>query len=132
MTSAPVRRTAVAGWHEIGGKRHYFRSKWEANYARYLQWLKTKKEIADWEYEPETFWFEKIKRGVRSFKPDFRVTELTAGEVYHEVKGWMDPRSKTKLKRMAKYHPHIKIIVVDRKVMDAIGRFMAPLIKDWS
>ena len=60
------RGTWKAGWREIAGRRIYFRSRWEANYARYLQWLKDRGEIVDWEYEPETFWFEKIKRGVRS------------------------------------------------------------------
>jgi hypothetical protein len=28
-----------AAWREIGGIRKYYRSKWEANYARYLEWL---------------------------------------------------------------------------------------------
>lgn len=54
------------GWREVGGKRCYFRSKWEANYARYLQWMKDQGKIAEWEHEPETFWFEAIKRGTWS------------------------------------------------------------------
>jgi hypothetical protein len=119
-----------AGWREIGGKRVYFRSRWEANYARYLEWLKGRGDILDWEYEPETFWFDKIKRGVRSYKPDFRVHELNGTKPIHEVKGWMDARSKTTLKRMAKYHPHETIVLVREKEMRAISRFSA-LIPDW-
>ena len=61
------------GWREIGGKRKYFRSKWESNYARYLQFLKEHKQIEDWHHECETFWFEGIKRGVCSYLPDFKV-----------------------------------------------------------
>lgn len=119
-----------AGWREIGSKRHYFRSRWEANYARWLQWLKERGEIIEWEYEPTTFWFEKIKRGVRSYKPDFRVEELNGDKNLHEVKGWMDARSKTTLKRMAKYFPDEIIILIREKQIRSLARFSA-LIGDW-
>lgn len=122
--------TWKAGWREIGDRRVYFRSRWEANYARYLQWLKERGDILEWEYEPTTFWFEAIKRGVRSYKPDFRVHELNGSKPLHEVKGWMDARSKTTLKRMAKYHPQETIILVRDKDMRALSRFAA-LIPDW-
>jgi hypothetical protein len=103
--AAATRRQTKAGWREIGGKRNYYRSMWEANYARYLEYLKRHHLIMDWEYEPVTFWFESIKRGVRSYKPDFRVTDSDGAVVYHEVKGFMDTKSATKLKRMSKYYP---------------------------
>lgn len=120
-----------AGWREIGSKRIYFRSRWEANYARYLQWLKERGEIADWQHEPETFWFESIKRGVRSYLPDFRVWEVDNSTSLHEVKGWMDARSKTTLKRMAKYHPHETILVVREKQYNEIARKIGCLIEGW-
>lgn len=91
----------------------YVRSSWEANVARYLKWLKANGSIKDWEYEPDTFWFEGIKRGTRSYTPDFKITENDGAIVYWEVKGWMDQKSKTQLKRMKKYHPHVRIIVID-------------------
>jgi hypothetical protein len=124
-------RSWKAGWREIGGKRHYYRSRWEANYALYLEWLKSRGEILDWEYEPTTFWFEKIKRGVRSYKPDFRVHEVGGAKPYHEVKGWMDSRSRTTLKRMAKYHPNETVIVIDRKAYNAIARTASSLLEGW-
>ena len=71
-------------------------------------------QIKKWEFEPDIFWFLKIKRGVRSYKPDFKVFNSNGTVEYHEVKGWMNPKSKTKLKRMAKYYPNIKMILVDR------------------
>lgn len=123
-------RSWKAGWREIGDQRIYFRSRWEANYARYLQWLKERGEILDWEYEPETFWFEKIKRGVRSYLPDFRVHELNGAKPLHEVKGWMDARSKTTLKRMAKYHPQETIVLIRDKEYRAISRHSA-MIGGW-
>jgi len=120
-----------AAWREIGGYRKYYRSKWEANYARYLQWLLEKCEIKEWKHEPETFWFDGIKRGCLSYLPDFRVIENNDKVVYHEVKGWMDDRSKTKIKRMAKYHPNVKLIVIDSKAYASIKKTMQPIIADW-
>jgi transposase len=101
---------------------YYFRSAWEANYARYLNWLKANGEIADWKYEPDTFWFEAIRRGTRSYKPDFKIFHRDGTFYYIEIKGWMDAKSQTKLKRMAKYHPHVKIELVQRKDYLALRR----------
>jgi Mn-dependent DtxR family transcriptional regulator len=132
-TLAPHRPHASwkAGWREIGGKRNYYRSRWEANYARYLEWLKQRGEIKDWEHAPETFWFEAIKRGVRSYLPDFRVWENDGTSCLHEVKGWMDARSKTTLKRMAKYHPQERITVIQERAYNEIARKVGPMIEGW-
>lgn len=119
------------GWHIVGGKRCFFRSTWEANYARYLDWLKRRRLLADWEHEPDTFWFDAIKRGVRSYLPDFKVTENNGEIVYHEVKGHMDPRSKTKIKRMAKYHPTVKLIVIDAKTYRGLAISVRRLVPEW-
>lgn len=122
--------------HTRGGKRldldnRYFRSAWEANWARYLNWLKEQGSILAWEYEPETFEFEGIKRGSRFYTPDFCIKNANGSVEYHEVKGWMDQKSKTKLKRMAKYHPEIKIIVIDNKAYGAVARQVQGFIPNW-
>lgn len=119
------------GWRVIGGVRKYYRSRWEANYARYLEWLKGRGEIVDWKHEPKTFWFEAIRRGHRSYLPDFAVTERSGRVDYHEVKGWMDAGSKTKLSRMAKYYPEIKIVLIQAKEYKSIASQMKRLIPDW-
>lgn len=120
-----------AGWRQIGDRRIYARSIWEANYARFLEFQKVWGQIADWEHEPETFWFEKIKRGIRSYLPDFKLT-LTNGNVeYHEVKGWMDPASKTKIKRMAKYHPAVVLNVIDARWFKANLAKLRGCIPEW-
>jgi hypothetical protein len=129
--TAPPTVQWKAGWREVGCRRIYFRSAWEANYSRYLQWLLERGEIKAWDHEPETFWFEAIKRGVRSYLPDFRVVERSGAVIWHEVKGHMTPRSKTALARMAKYHPHVKILVVDRRQYDSVKRAVSKLIPGW-
>lgn len=120
-----------AGWRVIGGVRKFYRSRWEANYARYLQWRLERGDIARWEHEPETFWFVGIKRGVLSYLPDFRVTHASGRVEYHEVKGWMTPRSKTALKRMAKYHPDVALLLVDSRAYQRIAAGAGCLIKGW-
>ena len=63
------------GWLTIGGKKYFYKSKQEANYALFLQFLKDKGDIKDWEYEPDTFYFDGIKRGVTNYTPDFKIFE---------------------------------------------------------
>lgn len=127
----------------------YVRSAWEANYSRYLNWLVKAKQIAAWKYEPCVFTFPGIKRGCTEYRPDFAVvvkgsvdvlimsdppkdTTLPKLEVeYHEVKGWMDAQSKTKLKRMAKYFPEVKIVVIDAKAYRSIARDARAFIPEW-
>jgi hypothetical protein len=107
----------------------YFRSKWEANYALYLDFLVKQGQIARWEYEADTFIFDAIKFGTRSYRPDFKVFNEDTTFEYHEVKGYMDSRSKTKLKRMAKYYPDVKLILVDRKPYTEILKKLKGIIK---
>lgn len=109
----------------------YFRSSMEANYARYLNLLISKAEIVKWEYEAETFWFYEIKRGVRSYTPDFKIWDSKIENPYFvEVKGWMDPKSITKLKRMRIYYPDIRIDVVGEKEYRGLKQF-ASMIPGW-
>ena len=101
----------------------YFRSKWEANYALFLDFLKKRKDIIEWEYEKDIFWFEKIRRGIRSYTPDFKITDKDNLVHYEELKGWMNSVSKTKIRRMAKYYPKVKLIVIDSKAyLDLEGK----------
>lgn len=120
-----------SGWCEVGEKRFYARSSWEANYSRYLQWLKENGEIAEWEHEPETFWFEGVRRGCVSYLPDFKVTLPNSTVEFHEVKGWMDARSKTKIRRMAKYHPAVVLKVIDGKAYTQLKRNVSSIVKGW-
>lgn len=109
----------------------YFRSRWEANYARYLEFLRSKGKIDKWEYEAETFEFVKIKKGTRFYTPDFTVT-ISAGRLErHEVKGWKHPKGETALKRMARYYPDIKIVLIDAPVYRQIASQVSKMINTW-
>jgi hypothetical protein len=150
VTKTPDRRQKHKGWRELGGKRCYFKSLWEANYAMYLQWLKDREDIVDWDYEPETFWFEKknkkgevtggIKRGTNNYKPDFRVTHKKEVKYpdgrksaieFIEVKGFMDKQSATKLNRMRIYHPAILLRLVDKAWFSSNNKVFRNIIPGW-
>ncbi len=119
-----------------GGKRsdlnnRYFRSSWEANYARYLNYLISQKKIVRWEYEPDTFEFHGIKKGTRFYTPDFKVYLSDSAYEYHEVKGWMDSKSITRHKRMSKHYPEIKVVILDKIWFRKNGAVLSALIPAW-
>jgi hypothetical protein len=136
-TLAPTFATSGANMYSRckRGKRDdlgdmFFRSRWEANYARFLEFQKTRGLITSWEYEPTTFWFEAIRRGVRSYTPDFKIHTGTI-EYYIEVKGWMDKKSRTKLARMRLYHPNIEIRLVGQREYRDLEKKLAGAIPNW-
>lgn len=122
-------RGSMGKREDLGGL--FVRSSWEANYARYLNWLIEQNEIAAWEYEPDTFWFHEIKRGTRSYTPDFKVINNDGTVEYHEIKGWMDQKSRTALKRMAKYYPDVKLVVIDKDAYYALANDIKGFIQGW-
>lgn len=108
----------------------FFRSAWEANYARYLNWLIKNGEIKSWEFEPQVFTFHGETRGVISYMPDFKVYNNNGTYEWHEVKGWMTPKDRTKLKRMAKHYPNEKMVLIDAPVYKSISKWKS-MIDGW-
>lgn len=72
------------------------RSNWEANFVRILNAYKIK-----FEFEPTVFAFP-IKRGTKGYTPDFY---LTKSDEWVEIKGYLDDKSKIKLRRFKRYYP---------------------------
>ena len=79
----------------------YFRSCWEANFARILNL-----QGRSWSYEHRTFQLAESM----SYTPDFYVHDEN---VYYELKGRMDEKSMTQLQLMKVVHPDIKLEVID-------------------
>lgn len=95
-----------------GGKRPdldsaYFRSGWEANYARYLTFIGTA-----WEHEPREFNFP--GRATRHYLPDFYLPDE---DRWIEVKGLFTAKGKTQLRRFKEYHPEefakLTVVIAD-------------------
>jgi len=72
------------------------RSSWEANFVRVLNIYKI-----DFDFEPQVFTFP-IKRGTKGYTPDFYLNKTNT---WVELKGYMDDKSKIKLKRFKRYYP---------------------------
>lgn len=117
------------GYYNINGKEMFFRSKWEANYGLYLNFLIKQKQIKKWTYEKNVFIFKNIKFGTRSYRPDFKIYNIDGSIEYHEVKGYMTSKSKTKIKRMAKYYPDIKLIIIDKNIYGEIKNKLGRILK---
>jgi hypothetical protein len=119
-----------------GGRREdlnniYFRSRWEANWARYLNFLIRQGQIRSWEFEPDTFEFIGIRRGGRFYTPDFKIINNDGSIEYHEVKGWMTGQGATKIKRMRRYHPRVKLLLVDRSQYRSVASTLSRVIPGW-
>jgi len=109
----------------------YFRSMWEANFARVLNLLKDSGLIKEWHYERDTFYFENIKRGTRSYTPDFKVINIDDTFYYVELKGYMNQVSRTRMKRMEKYYPEIKVEMIEKKEYREIAEKYSDKIENW-
>ncbi len=125
QSSNPYSRTRSGKRVDLGGQ--FFRSSWEANYARYLNWRKDQGEIVSWEFEAKTFVFGETRQGVISYTPDFKVICRDGSYEWHEVKGWMDAKSKIRIARMAEYYPTETLIVIDSKAYRSIAKRMQEL-----
>lgn len=104
------------------------RSILEANYCRYLEYLKSNKEILRWEYEAETFYFDEI--GCRSYTPDFKVFLNDGSFEYHEVKGDYNERTKKRMNAMAREYPNIKIILIRKEWFKKNNEMLTENIKN--
>ncbi len=131
---AHYKASPYRGFRILGSQSQiiYARSLWEANYARYLQFLQDQKQICYWHHEPRIFYFDGIKRGINNYTPDFFVATGANGDGYWvEVKGYMDAASKTKIARFKKYYPEEKLVVVDSKWFKSNAPKLKLLIPDW-
>jgi hypothetical protein len=97
-----------------GGKRSdigdiYFRSSWEANFARICNY-----ENIQWKYESQKFIFENVDDGILSYTPDFYLLEY---DKIIEIKGWMNKQSVLRLEKFKKYYPneYNKLIIITEK-----------------
>ena len=110
----------------------FFRSRWEANYARYLNHLKDQGDIYEWEFEPHTFKFPDQTERPYSYTPDFRIYKTKHSKPeYHEIKGWMDELSKKKLALMNKHYLDVSLIVIGEPEYMALENEMGEQLLNW-
>ena len=91
-----------------------FKSRYEWNYSHFLDFLGL-----PWVYEPRKFWFYKIQTGVRCYTPDFYLPD---SDEFHEVKGYDNRRSQTQRRRLKKYYPAIKLVLIGSAFFNDVER----------
>lgn len=98
-----------------------FRSLWERNFCRILILHKI-----DWEFEPQSFIFPPNKNGrVEAYLPDFYLKT----DEWVEIKGWLDAKGRSKLRRFKKHYPEefAKLVVVISRTNTANKTFFTKL-----
>jgi len=123
--------TWKASWREIAGKAIFFRSRWEANYAHYLEACRVSGVIKKWEHEPHLFVFDAIETKYKTYLPDFRVTMADNSIEYHEVKGWFDERSKAKIEYMGLYFPEVCLKIFNGSWFSSKQKRLQNLVPNW-
>lgn len=125
---------------EIDGKPYKFKSKAEWRYSLYLEFLRKNGDILEWYYEPQVFSWLNQRGNTVEYKPDFKVIEKTGKDPsgliecrrsYHEVKGFMDARSKAKLKGFAKHYPTEKLVLIDSAWFKRNTKKLKGLVPGW-
>lgn len=122
--------TWKSGIRVIDGKEFFFRSAWEANYARYLELKKQTGEIKKWRFECKRF-FGYGKWKATCYLPDFEITNNDGSIEFHEIKGWMDERSIQKIKMMKDCFPDVDLVVIGSKEYTLIKNNYQSKIDGW-
>ncbi|MAG79043.1 hypothetical protein CMI40_01560 [Candidatus Pacearchaeota archaeon] len=101
---------------------HHCRSKWEANYIRFLLWMGKK-----YKYESKTF-IIKLPNGVKStYTPDFLINM----EEWHEIKGWKDRSKIRKWELFQQQYPKEKFILIDKDKYKDIEKLYKYIVPNW-
>lgn len=74
-----------AGWRYVGNEHIpiWFQTKWVANYARYLEWLRNAGYFKEWRYQSKTFPIKGIRGG---YTPDFWIQRNDETHFWVETK----------------------------------------------
>lgn len=94
-----------------------FRSSWEANVARILNYLNIK-----WEYEIERFYFEDC-----TYLPDFKIDQNN----YIEVKGYWTKDSSYKTQKFIEEYPDKELIIIDKHNYEFLKNQYRSKIANW-
>ena len=105
--------------HDLG---HHCRSKWEANYIRFLLWIKRK-----YQYEPKTF-IIKLPNGIKAtYTPDF----LVDGTEWHELKGWKNRTRIRKWELFQQQYSNEKFVLIDKDKYKNLEKMYKYIIPNW-
>ena len=124
---SPHRRSPGSS-NGIGGFRPdlgmYFRSRWEANYARMLKLLGK-----SFRYESQSFLVTLEDGAQSSYCPDFFVD----GDGWIEIKGYwrVERRERERMEAFRQQHPEHPLLLIEARAYKALRVQYADLIPEW-
>jgi len=96
----------------LSGKKIWMRSSWEVKYAEYLD-----KNTVEWDYESRAFPIV-LNEKEQTYRPDFF---LVKENQYVEIKGYWRDDAKEKFDAFCEQYPKIKIVVLMKDDLIAMG-----------
>ncbi len=99
----------------------FFKSKWEANFARVLNYWKI-----PWEYEKTRF-----NLGDCTYCPDFKIFDPEVPPYFVEVIGFFDDIHKKKLKLFQEKYPNEQIQIIHKIEYEDLKHKFSNIIESW-
>lgn len=96
----------------------YFYSRWEANFARLMDYLKI-----EWQYQPIVFDLK-----TQNYTPDFYLPSIS---IYIEVKNFLWKYSRIRDNKFRKLYPNIKLQLLLKEDYLKLQNTYAKFIKNW-
>ncbi len=116
--TSPRASRGMAGIRKDINDKIYFYSRWEANYARLLNYIGI-----EWEYQPKTFDLK-----TQHYTPDFY---LPKADTYIEIKNFLWKYSKIRDEKFRKLYPAIKLTLLLKDDYLKLENKYSHLIKNW-
>lgn len=109
----------------ICGRNFHFMSSWEHSVALMLEELKKEGVITFWDYEHYRFIFHDVKKGIRSYMPDFTIVNSMGKTIHIEVKGWKMATGMKRIEMFKERYPNETLYIIDnneyRKAISQAG-----------
>ncbi len=116
--TSPRAARAKAGIRFDIDPKIYFFSRWEANYARLLNFQGMR-----WVHQPQTFRLKK-----QNYTPDFYLPEQ---DKFIEIKNFLSDYSKNRDEEFRKLYPNLRLDLILKKDYLKLQEKFAPKIKTW-
>lgn len=116
--TSPKAARGVSGIREDISKEIYFYSRWEANFARLLNFLGIR-----WLHQPQIF-----DLGGHNYTPDFYLPDY---DVWIEIKNFLSDYSKNRDEKFHKIYPDFKLILILKEDYLKLQEKFAFKIKKW-
>lgn len=116
----PITTKGFKSGKRIDLNNQYFRSTWEANFARIIQY-----NNKQYEYEKHVFPV-KIDGNDCTYLPDFKIDNI-----FYEIKGYWYDDAKIKTEAFMQQYPEIKLVIVDSEKYYKLRNKYKKLIDNW-